>query len=608
MTLLPKETELQSLYGTPLSATRNGALYNAHWYPTKISPESVALMIATHTKPGDTVFDGFGGSCTTALGTMLCSKPNEELIKMAEKLGLNPQWGARNASVYELTGLGAFIGQTFCSKPNPEKFSLLAEEVLTEAEKAYGWMYECGNQDSESKVANHYFWSEILVCAKCKTNSPLWDVCVSLEPARISDTWTCPSCGNSAKVGSSERKFLNANDPLLNTSRRSKVREISRIDGGTGRAKWSRPVNQRDMELLDRIEDERIPDSVPVTPMMNNDGKERWGDLWRSGYHEGITHVHHFYTRRNLIALGYLYKLVRNIDSSLRDPLLFWLSSFNSSHSTLMTRAVAKRDQKHLSLTSAQPGVLYISGLPIERNVFIGLRRKIGSIKKAFEVLRETKGNVQVFQGSSTKTRLKKGSVDYVFTDPPFGGNIPYSEVNFISEAWLGRITENKKEAIVSPSQSKDINDYENLLGEAFKEVRRILRPDGYATVVFHSTQAKVWRAFTNAYRKAGLGVVLSNILDKKQGSFKQVTSKNSAKGDPIILLAPKDTELGVTEESGRLIKELVKSAKAAGNEDELSSERIYSRFIEYYLKQHSSPPVDAEAFYTALEIERGHR
>lgn len=52
---------LKRLYETPLDATRSGALYHAHSYPTKISPESIALMIACHTKPGDLVFDGFGG-------------------------------------------------------------------------------------------------------------------------------------------------------------------------------------------------------------------------------------------------------------------------------------------------------------------------------------------------------------------------------------------------------------------------------------------------------------------------------------------------------------------------------------------------------------------
>lgn len=133
--------------------------------------------------------------------------------------------------------------------------------------------------------------------------------------------------------------------------------------------------------------------------------------------------------------------------------------------------------------------------------------------------------------------------MDYVFTDPPFGGNIPYSEVNYISEAWLGRTTRTREEAIVSSTQTKSIEAYQSLLTKAFQELRRVLKTDGKATVVFHSTQADVWRALTSAYSKAGFSVELSNILDKKQGSFKQVTTVNSAKGDPLLLLTPQRPE-----------------------------------------------------------------
>jgi hypothetical protein len=40
----------------PLAATRTGAVYTAFPYPTKISPEAIALFIAVHTQPGDTVY------------------------------------------------------------------------------------------------------------------------------------------------------------------------------------------------------------------------------------------------------------------------------------------------------------------------------------------------------------------------------------------------------------------------------------------------------------------------------------------------------------------------------------------------------------------------
>ena len=202
-----------------------------------------------------------------------------------------------------------------------------------------------------------------------------------------------------------------------------------------------------------------------------------------------------------------------------------------------MTRVVAKSGQKDLVVTSAQPGVLYVSGLPVEKNLFAGLRRKLSTISSAFGIIHGRKGRVSVHQRSSCNVHLSDHSVDYVFTDPPFGGNIPYAEISFLNEAWLDRFTERDEEIIVSGAQGKTIADYRDLLNRALREVRRILKPTGKATIVFHSASAGVWNALQSAYSDAGFGVECAGVLDKTQGSFKQVTTNGAVRGDPVLLL-----------------------------------------------------------------------
>ena len=141
---------------------------------------------------------------------------------------------------------------------------------------------------------------------------------------------------------------------------------------------------------------------------------------------------------------------------------------------------------------------------------------------------------------------------------------------------------------------------------KAFREMRRILKPDGRATVVFHSTQAEVWRALTNAYSAAGFGVELSSILDKKQGSFKQVTTVNSVKGDPMLLLTSKNSDRLVDITSSvSLMEQLLSEADASDDPQERLPQRIYSRFVAHYLRRHSSPPIDADEFYKKLSLTR---
>ena len=168
----------------------------------------------------------------------------------------------------------------------------------------------------------------------------------------------------------------------------------------------------------------------------------RWGDLFRAGYHRGITHLHHFYTPRNFLALATLWDLVKDFDADLQDALRLLVLSFNASHSTLMTRVVVKTGQRDLVLTGAQSGVLYVSGLPVEKNVFDGVHRKISTLSSAFALVVGSGSSVSVTNGSSTSMTLDSRSIQYVFTDPPFGAYIPYAEINQLNEGWLGAATD----------------------------------------------------------------------------------------------------------------------------------------------------------------------
>jgi adenine-specific DNA methylase len=245
--------------------------------------------------------------------------------------------------------------------------------------------------------------------------------------------------------------------------------------------------------------------------------------------------------------------------------------------------------------------VLYVSGLPVEKNLFTGLRRKLATIIQAFEMIDGCTGNVKVVQGSSCNVDLPSGSIDYVFTDPPFGANIPYAELNFINEAWLEKFTDRTDEAIISSNQEKSIAEYRDLLTKAFSEARRILKPCGKATMVFHSASAEVWNALQRAYQEAAFDVEYAGVLDKTQGSFKQVTTSGAVRGDPVLLLGPRRR----TDEKGHAVDcvwqvaaDLHRAASAARDPAEITAQRLYSRVVTHFLSRHQQVPLDADVFY----------
>lgn len=588
----PEQNELSALYDRALPASRGGVLYGAFPYPTKISPEAIALFIAAHTKPGDTVFDGFAGSGTTGLAALLCENPPQQLREDAKRLGLKVQWGARNAVLYELGALGAFVGRTLTNPPDPKSFRKAATEILKESERDDGWMYAARDPKGNAGVIRYVIWSDVLQCPACKRETTLWDSSVSRNPAKISARFTCPSCKHDTPLDEVERVTETVRDEVISKGRSLRKRRPIWVYGATAKKTWSRAANSEDSKFLERVAKEAVPDSVPRVEIP-------WGDLYRSGYHKGITHLHHFYTRRNLIMFAHLWQRTEKYPAGMRDALRFWLLSYNASHATIMTRVVAKTGQKDLVVTSAQPGVLYISGLPVEKNLISGLTRKLATIAKAFEAIRGSKGKVEVYQNSSCNLHLRDQSIDYAFTDPPFGGNIPYAEINFINEAWLGRYTDRTEEAIVSNDQDKTLSEYQTLLTSALSEVRRVLKPKAKATLVFHSATAEVWNALQNAYQDAGFGVECAGVLDKTQGSFKQVTTAGAVRGDPVLLLGPQAKSASQAKTSvWGIAEKLWRDAAFAIDPAEQTAQRLYSRLVTHYLTRHQAVPLDADSFY----------
>ncbi|MEL7006664.1 MAG: DNA methyltransferase, partial [Bacteroidota bacterium] len=277
---------------------------------------------------------------------------------------------------------------------------------------------------------------------------------------------------------------------------------------------------------------------------------------------------------------------------------------------TLDINVVVKKDNSDFVITGSQSGVLYISSLPVEKNIFEGVKRKLTTLSKAFKLIETSKSEVTVINKSSTKIKGIQNNIDYVFTDPPFGDYIPYSEINQLNEAWLDTLTEDKNEVIINKAQGKSVNEYAELMEQVFQQLNKSLKEDGKISLVFHSAKSEVWRSLVNSFSNAGFSVLLSNILDKVQGSFKQVTSNIKVQGDPLLLLAKSKSINDRTDEfnkkeEGQIINELLHEAFTLNNDiDEQKPERLYSRYISACIESGVPVSQNAKDFYLFVRKE----
>lgn len=333
---LMENLDMKKIYDKAFPSKRSGNLYNAFSYPTKISPEVIAVFIASHTEPGEVIVDTFGGSGTTGLATHLCSNPTPEVIEIANEMGASVKWGPRKAYIYELSSLGSFIGSIMCNPPDPEIFIKEAKKLLKTVDSKLGWMYRVEDPSGDQGVLRHAIWSEVLSCNNCGTESSYWDQAVSYNPLALSDTFICPNCHYSTSISNVTRATEEYFDKVLNKKILRKKRIIKKIYGQTGKRKWVRGYLDSDSQLLCEIEYSNFDAPIPKE-------KLEWGDLYRSGYHFGITYAHHFYTKRNLHIISELLNEINNAPEEVQEALRLLALSYNSSHSTLMTRVVLKK-------------------------------------------------------------------------------------------------------------------------------------------------------------------------------------------------------------------------------------------------------------------------
>ena len=136
--------------------------------------------------------------------------------------------------------------------------------------------------------------------------------------------------------------------------------------------------------------------------------------------------------------------------------------------------------------------------------------------------------------------------MDYIFTDPPFGENIYYADLNYLVESWHGVCTQSTPEAIIDQAKHKQLHDYQELMRACFVQYYRALKPGRWLTVEFHNSHDSVWRAIQEAMMVSGFVVADVRTLDKQQGSYRQVTS-DAAKQDLIISAYKPSTDFAQT-------------------------------------------------------------
>jgi len=637
-------------FAADVSEGKNDPIYNAHSYHTKVPHKAIMRYILHYTEPGDLVFDGFCGTGMTGVAAQLCGdrraveslgyKVDDQGVIYQQETDENGKtvWkpfsklGARRAVLNDLSPAATFIAYNYNTPVDVQAFEREAKRILKEVEEECGWMYAtlanpkpgeadlwadklkaCRSAEEVRALVqsipspgriNYTVWSDVFVCPECTREVVFWEAAVDKEAGKVHSEFPCPHCGATLTKRNMDRAWVTKYDKAIGKPIRQAKQVPVLINYSVGKRRFEKTPDAFDLALIEKIEELEIPYWFPTYPMMFKG--EEWGDTWRAGVHAGITHVHHFYTKRNLWVMA-----AYRARSSSTDIPFFLFGFLNTAwHATRMRRYNPFGGDRPLS------GTLYVPSLPTEGNMFDVYTHKLRQLSRFIEVRGNHYPQWCANTSSSNSSQGKESLVDYLFIDPPFGGNLMYSELNFLWEAWLKVFTNNKPEAIENKVQGKGLPEYQRLITECFKEYYRVLKPGRWMTVEFHNSKNAVWNAIQEALQAAGFVVADVRTLDKKQGSFKQYTSASAVKQDLIISAYKPNggleerfkltagTEEGVWDFVRTHLRQLPVVVENNGKLEVIAERQaylLYDRMVAFHVQRGVMVPLSAAQFYAGL-------
>lgn len=255
--------------------------------------------------------------------------------------------------------------------------------------------------------------------------------------------------------------------------------------------------------------------------------------------------VDELFTDKQLVQLAYLKFLIKKIKNGvIKNSLLLAFSSTL----TKINRTYHPSKSRGINAGDCAAFRYYRYRIAVEEvkldvmNTFETKFKKLLAAKKEIAPLinNETIQNAVIKKGTATNLEnIKTESIDYIYTDPPYGSKIPYLDLSVMWNSWLDlEVTEKdyELEAIEGGEHNKTAENYTDLLAQSIKEMYRVLKFNRWMSFCFSHKNPRFWHLIVETAEKEGFEYAGSVKQNTGQASFKKRQNPFSVLSGQLII------------------------------------------------------------------------
>lgn len=354
-----------------------------------------------------------------------------------------------------------------------------------------------------------------------------------------------------------------------------------KTDDGVG---YSMAADSEDLQKASEMKSINIPywfptDNLPQNPSINNNFIKKIGG----------TTFEYLWTRRNLYLLSKIFDLIKDMDKDVKMHLMYaFIHTLHLVCKMVVPRGEAgnrdfsgswgRADYMIRNRSMEQnPLVVFlrscfdkqgVAKAMLDANKTLPAKRKLNFLDASHKRLNPNADiNYGVVDVADLGDYIDDNSIDFVLTDPPYGGLVQYMDLSLVWLVWLQRYDPRFK-----PDDSGEItykksitmrSTYKRKLVLAFKNIYKVLKPNHYMVVTFHNQDIREWNDFVSAISEAGfIFEKVTHQYNKRSGESHVANPYGTTSSDFYIRC--KKTETGeVQDEKIELSRFVIQRTKA---------------------------------------------